>query len=78
MNSYTFLIGLSIAVILSYLFDLAARATKIPSVLMLLLTGIALKQLADYTDFGLGIPKVVLEIFGVIGLIMIVLEALWI
>ena len=74
MNSYTILIGLSIAVILSYLFDLAARATKIPSVLMLLLTGIALKQLADYTDFGLGIPKVVLEIFGVIGLIMIVLE----
>ena len=74
MNSYTILIGLSIAVILSYLFDLAARATKIPSVLMLLLTGIALKQLADYTDFGLGIPKIVLEIFGVIGLIMIVLE----
>jgi len=74
MNSYTILIGLSVAVILSYLFDLAARATKIPSVLMLLLTGIALKQLADYTDFGLGIPKVVLEIFGVIGLIMIVLE----
>lgn len=74
MGSYSILIGLSLAVILSYLFDLAARATKVPSVLMLLLTGIALRQAADYTDFVLQIPKVVLEIFGIIGLIMIVLE----
>lgn len=74
MGSYSILIGLSVAVILSYLFDLAARATRIPSVLMLLLTGIALRQTADYFDFALAIPKVVLEIFGIIGLIMIVLE----
>ncbi|MBC6698636.1 cation:proton antiporter domain-containing protein [Hymenobacter puniceus] len=74
MGSYSILIGLSAAVILSYLFDLIARATKVPSVLMLLLTGIALRQAADYFDFTLGIPKVVLEIFGIIGLIMIVLE----
>ncbi|AII53539.1 cation:proton antiporter [Hymenobacter sp. APR13] len=74
MGSYSILIGLSTAVILSYLFDLIARATKVPSVLMLLLTGIALRQAADYFDFTLAIPKVVLEIFGIIGLIMIVLE----
>ncbi|GAB2787373.1 NhaP-type Na+/H+ or K+/H+ antiporter [Hymenobacter luteus] len=74
MGSYFILIGLSLAVILSYLFDLAARATKVPSVLMLLLSGIALRQAADYVDFTLHIPKVVLEIFGIIGLIMIVLE----
>ncbi|WP_426491775.1 hypothetical protein [Hymenobacter sp. 102] len=74
MGPYSILIGLSLAVILSYLFDLAARATKVPSVLMLLLSGIALRQGADYFDFTLGIPKVVLEIFGIIGLIMIVLE----
>ncbi|TGD79399.1 cation:proton antiporter [Hymenobacter wooponensis] len=74
MGTYSILIGLSLAIVLSYLFDLAARATKIPSVLMLLLTGIALRQAADYFDFTLPIPKVVLEIFGVIGLIMIVLE----
>jgi Kef-type K+ transport system membrane component KefB len=74
MGSYSILIGLSVAVILSYLFDLAARATRIPSVLMLLLTGIALRQTADYFDFALVIPQVVLEIFGIIGLIMIVLE----
>jgi NhaP-type Na+/H+ or K+/H+ antiporter len=74
MGSYSILIGLSIAVILSYLFDVIARATKVPSVLMLLLTGIALRQSADYFGFSLGIPTVVLEIFGIIGLIMIVLE----
>lgn len=74
MGSYSILIGLSLAIMLSYLFDLAARATKIPSVLMLLLTGIALRQAADYFDVVVPIPKVVLEIFGVIGLIMIVLE----
>jgi len=74
MSSYSILIGLSIAVMLSYLFDMAARATKVPSVLMLLLTGIALKQAADYSDVHILIPKVVLEIFGIIGLIMIVLE----
>ncbi|GAB2468596.1 hypothetical protein GCM10011375_30010 [Hymenobacter qilianensis] len=74
MGPYTILIGLSLAVVLSYLFDLAARATKVPSVLMLLFTGIALKQAADYGDVGVLIPKVVLEIFGIIGLILIVLE----
>ncbi|MDU0372789.1 cation:proton antiporter [Hymenobacter endophyticus] len=74
MGSYSILIGLSLAIILSYLFDLAARATKVPSVLMLLLSGIALRQAAEYFDFTLGIPKVILEMFGIIGLIMIVLE----
>lgn len=74
MGSYSILIGLSVAVILSYLFDVVARATRVPSVLMLLLTGIALRQAADYFDFTPNIPTVVLEIFGIIGLIMIVLE----
>ncbi|MBT2558300.1 hypothetical protein J7E24_10935 [Hymenobacter sp. ISL-91] len=74
MGSYSILIGLSLAIILSYLFDLIARATKVPSVLMLLLSGIALRQAADYFEFTFVAPKVILEIFGIIGLIMIVLE----
>lgn len=69
MGSYSILIGLSVAVILSYLFDVVARATRVPSVLMLLLTGIALRQAADYFNFTPNIPTVVLEIFGIIGLI---------
>ena len=74
MSSYSILIGLSLAVILSYVFNLASRATRIPSVLLLLLTGIGLRQWADYQGVDLHVPKTVLEIFGIIGLIMIVLE----
>ncbi|TYZ14535.1 hypothetical protein FY528_02070 [Hymenobacter lutimineralis] len=74
MGPYSILIGLSLAIILSYLFDLAARATRIPSVLMLLATGIALRQTADYFDVAVRVPQLMLELFGIIGLIMIVLE----
>lgn len=74
MNSYAILIGLSLAVILSYLFNLASRATRVPSVLLLLLTGIGLRQWAEYQDVNIHVPKTLLEIFGIIGLIMIVLE----
>jgi Kef-type K+ transport system membrane component KefB len=74
MGPYSILIYLSIAVILSYLFDIAARATKIPSVLMLLLTGIAIKQAVDYVGTPVVLPRVTLELLGIVGLIMIVLE----
>ena len=74
MSSYSILIGLSLAVILSYVFNLASRATRIPSVLLLLLTGIGLRQWAEYQGIDFHVPKTLLEIFGIIGLIMIVLE----
>ena len=74
MSSYSILIGLSLAIILSYLFNLASRATRVPSVLLLLLTGIGLRQWADYQGLDFQVPKTLLEIFGIIGLIMIVLE----
>ncbi|WP_400190607.1 cation:proton antiporter [Hymenobacter sp. B81] len=74
MGPYSILIYLSVAIILSYLFDIIARATKIPSVLMLLLTGIALKQAVDYTDTPIELPRVMLQLLGIVGLIMIVLE----
>jgi hypothetical protein len=74
MTSYGILIGLSLAVILSYLFNLASRATRVPSVLLLLLTGIGLRQWAAYRGIDFQVPKTLLEIFGIIGLIMIVLE----
>lgn len=74
MSSYSILIGLSLAVILSYFFNLASRATRVPSVLLLLLTGIGLRQWAEYQGIDFHVPKTLLEIFGIIGLIMIVLE----
>jgi hypothetical protein len=74
MGPYTILIGLSLAVLLSYVFDLAARATKVPSVLLLLLAGIALNQAANYWGVAVAVPPVLLQLFGIVGLILIVLE----
>ncbi|TPG71689.1 cation:proton antiporter [Hymenobacter nivis] len=74
MNPYTILIGLSLAVVLSYLFDLAAKATKVPSVLLLLLAGIAFGQATAYWHLPVRLPPVLLQILGIVGLILIVLE----
>jgi hypothetical protein len=60
MGSYTILIGLSIAVILSYLFDVIARATKVPSVLMLLSLGSAPCSAAHNGFRGIPSPSEVL------------------
>ncbi len=74
-SSYNVLIFLGVVVIMSYMFDIIAKITKIPSVLLLLGTGVGFRLTADY--FGYQIPNVkyMLELFGTIGLILIVLEA---
>lgn len=68
------LITLSALVILSYLFNIISHYIKIPSVILLLATGAVLKLLGD--RFAIQIPGVsfLLNLFGDIGLIMIVLE----
>jgi len=62
-------------VVLSYLFDLLARRFKIPSVLLLLGTGLALNYLARAFQLRLEFTDKLLNLFGTVGLIMIVLEA---
>ncbi len=74
-NPYVMIIAASLVIIFSYLYNIIAEKTNIPSVLLLIVTGILLKLgldemgAADY-DW---MPS--LEILGIIGLIMIVLEA---
>ena len=65
----------SLIVIISYLFNLLARRYSIPSVLLLIFLGMALHGIVSLT--GLASPDLtpILEILGIIGLIMIVLEA---
>ena len=62
-------------IIISYLFNLAASRYSIPSVLLLIVLGVALKGLVSAT--GMHTPNLtpILEVLGTIGLIMIVLEA---
>ncbi len=65
----------ALIIIISYLFNLVAKRYSIPSVLLLIFLGLGLKGLVSAT--GLETPELtpILEVLGIIGLIMIVLEA---
>lgn len=76
IDVYIIIIGLGILVGLSYLFDILSKKTKMPSVLMLIGTGLIIKQIVNYYDYSLGEEFFsFLQFLGIIGLIMIVLEA---
>lgn len=74
-SAYTILFIFCGLIILSYLFSVLNQITRIPSVLLLLGTGILLRYLADFAGFTFAIPTTLIEIIGTVGLIMIVLEA---
>lgn len=74
MTTYSILIILSGLVIFSYLFDLMASKTKIPSVLLLLLLGIGLRFLVDYLKIQTFNFLSILPTLGTVGLILIVFE----
>lgn len=73
-NPYNILIAVSILIILSYLFNLISGKIKVPSVILLLLTGIGLQFLVKETGYTFSETKFPLELLGIIGLIFIVLE----
>lgn len=68
------LITISILVIVSYFFDILSKWVRIPSVLFLLGSGLVIKIIWE----NIGLPtyevKPLLELFGTVGLILIVLE----
>lgn len=74
MTTYTVLIILSALVIFSYLFDLVASKTKLPSVLLLLLLGIALRLVVDKLQIHTYNFLQILPTLGTVGLILIVFE----
>ncbi len=74
MNTTNILIALSALVILSYLFNIVAKYVKIPSVILLLITGVGMKLLCDQFSIQITNVSFFLELFGDIGLILIVLE----
>lgn len=75
INSEGLLIILCSVVVLSYLFSIIGRYLKLPSVLLLLFTGIGIRAVADHYGKTIAVPERVVESLGVVGLIMIVLEA---
>lgn len=74
MTTYTILIVLSALVIFSYLFDLVASKTKLPSVLLLLVLGIGLRILVDKLQIHTYSFLEILPTLGTVGLILIVFE----
>lgn len=75
ISPYHLLIGISIIIIFSYLFNLVSKKTNIPSVLLLIVLGIIINQVDQSFNFINKDLMPLLEILGIVGLIMIVLEA---
>jgi potassium/hydrogen antiporter len=72
--NYYLLIALCVIIIISYIFDITFRFTKIPGVILLIITGMVGNYVLAY--FGIEIPDLsgLLPMMGTIGLILIVLE----
>lgn len=75
IDAYTVILLVCGLVVLSYLFSVINRTTRIPSVLLLLGAGMAFRFVADTWGVPIHFPKTLVEILGTVGLIMIVLEA---
>ena len=75
LNTEAVLIIICSLVVLSYLFSIASQYVRVPSVLLLLFAGIGFRLIADAYVIDLGFSGQLVESLGVVGLIMIVLEA---
>jgi len=73
MTTYI-IITFCVLILIAYIFDLTAARTKIPTVILLLLTGFIVQQITFHV--GIYIPDMseLLSVLGTIGLILIVLE----
>ena len=69
-----FIIGICVVLLISYLFDITTKFTKIPSVILLLAVGWLLNQVGGLFNIIVPNLNVILPILGTVGLILIVLE----
>ncbi len=74
MTNFIILV-LCIVVILSYIFDISSRYSKIPGVILLIFLGIALQLIVKAVHSEIPDLSPVLPVIGTLGLIMIVMEA---
>jgi len=75
VDPYSVLVIMSVMVVVSYAFNYIAGKIKVPSVLLLIASGVGLQFAAEYLDFHLPPTRTLLEVLGISGLIFIVLEA---
>ena len=74
MTNYIIL-ALCIIIVLSYIFDITSKYSKIPGVILLIALGIGIQLFGQYTRLEIPNLKPLLPVIGTIGLILIVLEA---
>ncbi|MFT4723564.1 MAG: Kef-type K+ transport system membrane component KefB, partial [Flavobacteriales bacterium] len=74
-DPYVLVIGFSSIIIISYLFNILANKTNIPSVIMLIGLGIGIQQAAKFFGYAIPYLQTELEVLGTVGVILIVLEA---
>ena len=76
LTSYHYIIIFSLTIIISYFFNIYAKKTGIPSVLMLIGVGVLINYVLS-SFIGVEKPNLfpILKVIGVFGLILIVLEA---
>ena len=72
--SNAIIISLCLLLLISYMFDISSPKTKIPSVILLLIVGWAVRQAADFFDISIPNLSPILPIIGTVGLILIVFE----
>lgn len=72
--TYYVLIAFCVIILLAYIFDITAKYTRVPGVILLIATGMFINYLSS--SFHIGIPDMsgLLPIMGTLGLILIVLE----
>ncbi len=75
LNTEEVLIVICSLIVLSYLFSIVSKYIRIPSVLLLLFAGIGFRVFADFYALDISFSDQLIESLGVVGLIMIVLEA---
>lgn len=68
------IITICILLLLAYVFDLTSAKTKVPSVILLLLLGFAVRQVSGFFEISVPDLSPLLPVFGTVGLILIVLE----
>jgi potassium/hydrogen antiporter len=68
------IIAICILLLLGYVFDITSSKTRIPSVILLLILGWTVKQIATFIAIPVPDLTPILPVLGTIGLILIVLE----
>nr|MDA8244556.1 sodium:proton exchanger [Elusimicrobiota bacterium] len=69
------LLAISALILLSYLFDMFSGRTRLTPVVLLILSGLALRLASDWTGYAIPYLDHLLAPLGTVGLVLIVLEA---